>query len=59
MISKAIFQLNYRIQVKVIKQLKHRIFIKIINLESLFSARAKVLNNFKSRLFPIKNFDKV
>ena len=29
------------------------------NLELLFSAREKVLNSFKSRLFPIKNLDKI
>ena len=29
------------------------------NLELLFSARAKVLNSFKSRLFPIKYLDKI
>ena len=29
------------------------------NLQFLISTREKVLNNFKSRFFPIKNFDKV
>ena len=29
------------------------------NLVLLFSAREKVLNNFKSRLFVIKNLDKI
>ena len=29
------------------------------NLELLFSARENVLNNFKSRLFPIKNLGKL
>ena len=29
------------------------------NLGLLFSAKEKVLNKFKSRLFPIKNFDKI
>ena len=29
------------------------------NLGLLFSAREKLLNNFKSRLFPIKNLDKI
>ena len=29
------------------------------NLGLLFNAREKVLNNFKSRLFPIKNLDKI
>ena len=28
-------------------------------LNNLFSARENVLNNFKSRLFPIKNWDKI
>ena len=30
-----------------------------MNIGSLFSARKKVLNSFKSRLFPIKNLDKI
>ena len=34
------------------------IFLKN-NLGLSFSAREKVLNNFKSRLFPIKNFDRI
>ena len=29
------------------------------NLELLFSTREKVLNSFKSRLFPITNLDKI
>ena len=29
------------------------------NLGLLFSAREKVFNNFKSRLFPVKNLDKI
>ena len=34
-----------------------KIFLNKLGL--LFSAREKVLNSFKSRLFPIKNFDKI
>ena len=29
------------------------------NLGLLFNAREKVINNFKSRLFPIRNLDKI
>ena len=38
------------------KQLK-RVFLN--NLGLLFSARENVINNFKSRLFPIKQIDKI
>ena len=37
--------------------MKKNIFLN--NLGLLFSATEKVLNNFKSRLFPIKNLDKI
>ena len=36
---------------------KKKYFKNILGL--LFSAREKVLNNFKIRLFPIKNLDKI
>ena len=42
---------------KAIETLKN--FIVIINLGLLLSAREKVLNNFKYRIFPIKNLDKI
>ena len=42
---------------KGIKTLEKKSFFN--NLELLFSARGKVLNSFKSRLFPIKNLDKI
>ena len=37
--------------------MKKSIFLN--NLGLLLSAREKVLNSFKSRLFPIKNLDKI
>ena len=39
------------------KTLEKKSFLN--NLGLLFSAREKVLNNFKNRLFPIKNLDKI
>ena len=42
---------------KGIKILEKKSFLN--NLELLFSAKEKVLNSFKSRLFPIKNRDKI
>ena len=42
---------------KGIKALETKSFLN--NLGLLFSAREKVLNSFKSRLFPIKNLDKI
>ena len=48
--------LKQRIQIKVKKQLK-KSFLN--NLGLLFSAREPVLNNFKSRLFLVKNLDKI
>ena len=42
---------------KGIKTLDKNSFLN--NLELLFSAREKVLNSFRSRLFPIKNLDKI
>ena len=39
------------------KGLKKTLFLNDLGL--LFSAREKVLNSFKSRLFPIKNLDKI
>ena len=38
------------------KGFEKKSFLK--NLELLFRTREKVLNSFKSRLFPIKNLDK-
>ena len=42
---------------KVQKHLKNSIFLK--KLELLFNIREKILDNFKSRLFPIKHLDKI
>ena len=42
---------------KVQKYLKKKAFLN--NLRLLFSTREKVLNSFKSRLFPIKHLDKI
>ena len=42
---------------KVQKRLKKSYFLN--NLGFLFSAREKVLNSFISRLFPIKDLDKI
>ena len=42
---------------KAIETLKN--VIGTINLGLLLSAREKVLNNFKYRIFPIKNLDKI
>ena len=42
---------------KVQKHLKKSIFLK--NLGLLFNTREKILDNFKSRLFPIKYLDNI
>ena len=58
-------QSNFAAKIKALeKENKNnlKLIIKIIfwnNLELLFSARENVLNTFKSRLFPIKNLDKI
>ena len=53
-------QSNFAAKIKTLE--KDRKQLKIIfwnNLELLISARENVLNTFKSRLFPIKNLDKI
>ena len=49
--------MNERILVKTKKTLDKKSFLN--NLGLLFSAREKVLDSFKSRLFPIKNVDEI
>ena len=53
-------QSNFAAKLKILdkgkKTIKREIFLNSLRL--LFSARGKVLNNFKIRLFPIKNLDK-
>ena len=53
-------QSNFVAKIKTLEKDKKQ--LKIIfwnNLELLFSTRENVLNTFKSRLFPIKNLDKI
>ena len=54
-------QSNFAIELKMLKKiqkhLKESLFL--YNLGLLLREREKVLNSFKSRLFPIKNLDKI
>ena len=56
-IRKVIFLLNKRIYIKVKKAVEETFFENYLRL--FLSAREKVLNNFTSTFFLIKNLDKI